>query len=87
MGIGEWHGQPFSPRCPPADLLVWLVREVNSGGIWEGNHRDVAVRGGSVPGVYRASEVSRGELRPLHAHGRHPLRVMKSSLEMASIVA
>src|SRR5262249_14859435 len=67
-GLGEWHGQPFAPRRPPAELCVWLVREVNGGAIGEGNHRRVAVRSGSIPGVYRAGEGRRGELSLWRVH-------------------
>src|SRR4030095_15838630 len=86
---GPWVSSQDTVGCTPHICKGNRVEvcEVNSGGIWEGNHRDIAVRGGSVPGVYRASEVSRGELRPLRTHGGHPLRVMTSSREMAPIVA
>ena len=66
-GLCEWHGQTFAPRCPPADLCVRLVREVNGGGIGEGQHRGGAVCGGRVPGGDRVGEIRRGEPRLLRA--------------------
>ena len=78
-GIFEWNGQTFPSLRPPAYVLVRLVDEVNSGRIWESNDGGVAVYGGVVPGVDRASTASRYEIKPLRAH-RDILCVRQSTI-------
>src|SRR5215831_6669326 len=67
-GVCEWNGQALPALSPPADLLVRLVREVNSRRVWQCNDSGVAVRDGSIPGVYHAGEARRHRLGVLRAH-------------------